>query len=157
MSMSLRAPLVECREAVYRDQGEAISALQAYLRNHMHIFLYGPSGAGKSTVGKALAQHLNLSFVDSDQMIEINTGISIPEIMETQGEPGLRYFETAVLRQIVEEKESVVALGGGALLREENRALVENSGNVFLLMAELPTLLERLQKDEHKRPLLRGD
>jgi shikimate kinase / 3-dehydroquinate synthase len=122
-----------------------------------HIFLYGPSGAGKSTIGNILARNLDLRFVDSDRLIESNAGFSIPEIMEKQGEEHLRDFETAALRQIINEKESIIALGGGALLRDENRALIENSGRVILLSAELPTLFERLQRDLHKRPLLVGD
>jgi len=122
-----------------------------------HIFLYGPSGVGKSTIGKTLARNLNLPFVDSDRVIEIRAGMSIPQIMEEQGEPRLREFETSALKQIINDQQSVIALGGGALLRDENRALVEHSGKVFLLMAELPTLVERLQNSAHKRPLLAGD
>ena len=122
-----------------------------------HIFLYGPSGAGKSTVGKILAQNLKLPFVDSDQLIESNTGVSIPKIMTAQGEARLRDFETAALKQIVNDRESVIALGGGALLRDENRALVETCGKVILLNAKLSTLYERLQKDLQQRPLLAGD
>jgi 3-dehydroquinate synthase len=83
--------------------------------------------------------------------------MSIPEIMEKQGETSLRDFETAALKQIIQDKESVVALGGGALLRDENRALIESNGKVIVLIAQLPTLLERLQRDSHKRPLLAGD
>ncbi|HJR78803.1 MAG TPA: 3-dehydroquinate synthase [Anaerolineales bacterium] len=122
-----------------------------------HIFLYGPSGVGKSTIGKVLARNLILPFVDSDRVIEVNAGLSIPEIVEGQGETRLRDVEAEALEQIIQDSESVVALGGGALLREENRTLVETSGSVFLLMAELPNLLERLQNDSHKRPLLAGD
>jgi shikimate kinase/3-dehydroquinate synthase len=122
-----------------------------------HIFLYGPSGTGKSTVGRILARSLKLPFVDSDQVIESNAGLSISHIMEEQGEASLRDLETTALKQIVTEKEHVVALGGGALLRAENRSLIENHGKVVLLSAELPTLLERLQHDAHQRPLLIGD
>ena len=116
-----------------------------------HIFLYGPSGAGKSTIGKILARNLKLPFVDSDRVIETNAGTSISKIMEEQGEVSLRDFETNALKQIIKEKESVVALGGGALLRDENRALIESSGRVISLNAEVPTLLKRLQRDSHKR------
>jgi shikimate kinase / 3-dehydroquinate synthase len=122
-----------------------------------HIFLYGPSGAGKSTIGQSLAHGLNLPFVDSDRMIEINAGKSIPQIMEEQGMEKVRALESAALKQIIHEKESVVALGGGALLRDENRSLVEENGKVVLLTADFATLIERLQNDPHKRPLLAGD
>lgn len=122
-----------------------------------HIFLYGPSGAGKSKIGKLLAQNLSLPFIDSDQVIETNTGLSIPEIMTEQGEAQLRDLETAALKEIVNDSESIVALGGGALLRDANRALVEACGKVLLLRVSLPTLCERLQQDLHQRPLLAGD
>lgn len=122
-----------------------------------HIFLYGPSGAGKSTIGKALAEALKLPFVDSDQVIEINAGISIPQIVEAEGMPKVRQLETQALKQIVNSKESIVALGGGALLQNENRALIENSGKVVLLNASFDTLVVRLHNDVNKRPLLAGD
>ncbi len=98
-----------------------------------YIFLYGPSGVGKSTIGKRLAQHLNLPFVDLDSVIETNAGMSIPKIMEGQGERCVRDLETAALQQIVNKRETIIALGGGALLRDENRTLVEANGKVIFL------------------------
>ncbi|HEX6034669.1 MAG TPA: shikimate kinase, partial [Anaerolineales bacterium] len=109
-----------------------------------HIFLYGPPGTGKSTIGKILARRLNLPFTDLDRVIETNAGMSIAQIMEGQGEPAFRELETAALKDTVGQvsdltnpPDKVIALGGGALLREENRTLVEAHGNVILLMAEL--------------------
>jgi shikimate kinase / 3-dehydroquinate synthase len=126
-----------------------------------HIFLYGPPGTGKSTIGRKLARRLKLPFVDLDRVVETNAGMSIPQIMEQHGEPAFRDLEAAALRELVghisETVAQVIALGGGALLRQENRALVEAHGSVILLMAELPTLLERMQNDSGKRPLLAGD
>ena len=122
-----------------------------------HIFLYGPPGTGKSKVGKKLAGNLNLPFIDLDHVIETRAGISISHIMEQQGEPAFRDLESAALKKLSHENESVVALGGGALLRDENRAFAEDNGKVILLMAELKTLLERMQNDSGKRPLLTGD
>src|SRR5215216_6612362 len=122
-----------------------------------HIFLYGPVGAGKSTIGKILARNLNLPFVDSDQVIETNVGMSISQIMAEQGEIACRDLETAALKQIVDLTESVIALGGGALLRDENRSLVENKGRVIFLGAEFDTLFARLHSDSNKRPLLTGN
>lgn len=133
--------------------------------NIMNIFLYGPSGTGKSTIGKLLAESLKLPFIDLDHVIETRAGISIPQIMEEQGESAFRDMETAALKSVshlstgegVGVRESVVALGGGTLLREENRAFVENNGKVVLLMAELETLLARLETEPNKRPLLAGN
>jgi len=123
----------------------------------MHIFLYGPSGTGKSTIGKVLADSLHLSFVDLDQVIEANAGMSIRQIMEQKGETTFRDMETAALTNLSNEKESVVALGGGALLREGNRTYAESDGRVVLLMSDVETLFQRLNKSSSKRPLLTGD
>lgn len=123
----------------------------------MHLFLYGPPGTGKSTLAKLLARSLKLPFIDLDRVIETNAGMSIPQIMEQHGETAFRDMETSALKSLTAEKENVVALGGGALLRDENRSLAEANGKVLLLMAELPTLLERIQHEPGKRPLLAGD
>ena len=122
-----------------------------------HIFLYGPPGTGKSTVGRKLAQNLNLPFIDLDRVIEEEAGMSIPQIMEQQGEGTFRDLETASLKKLAGEQESIVALGGGALLRDVNRAFAEQHGRIILFMAELSTLLERLHYEAGKRPLLAGD
>lgn len=139
-----------------------------------HIFLYGPPGTGKSTVGKQLAHNLKLPFIDLDRVIETNAGMSISQIMEQQGESTFRDMETAVLKETVGHASSVtnaenpgglqtrpteivIALGGGALLRDENRTFAEKHGKVILLMAELKTLLERLNTESGHRPLLAGD
>ncbi|MDD2921996.1 MAG: shikimate kinase, partial [Anaerolineales bacterium] len=132
----------------------------------MHIFLYGPSGTGKSTIGQVMARNLKLPFIDLDKVIETNAGTTIPQIMETQGESAFRDLESAALKSInsplpsgegLGVRESVVALGGGALLRDENRAFAESNGKVILLTAKLDTLLQRLNNDANKRPLLAGD
>ncbi|HJS18799.1 MAG TPA: 3-dehydroquinate synthase [Anaerolineales bacterium] len=127
----------------------------------MHIFLYGPPGTGKSTIGKILARNLDLPFVDLDSEIEANAGLSISQIMEHQGESVFRDLESAVLKAAVDPisgpTSRVIALGGGALLREENRFLAESHGTVVLLTADLSTLLERLKNESSKRPLLAGD
>jgi len=126
-----------------------------------HIFLYGPPGTGKSTLGKILARKLKLPFIDLDRVIETNAGTSISRIMEGQGETVFRDMETAALQSAVGHASrvtsQVIALGGGALLREENRKMVENTGIVVLLIAGLETLLPRLGSNLDKRPLLAGD
>ena len=121
-----------------------------------HIFLYGPPGTGKSTIGRILARNLKLPFIDLDRVIESNAGMSIPQIMAQQGEETFRDLETSALKKVIRQSESVIALGGGALLRNENRFLVETHGKVILLMAELETLFQRLKRSPHQRPLLAG-
>ena len=96
------------------------------------IFLYGAPASGKSTLGKALAERLGLSFVDLDERIVAEAGMSIPEIFKTRGEAAFRDLESKVLWEVVSEPK-VVSLGGGTLLRDENRALCEESGTVFCI------------------------
>ena len=126
-----------------------------------HIFLYGPPGTGKSTIGKRLARNLSLPFLDLDRVIETNAGMSIAQIMAREGETTFRDLETLALQEAVGRTgtatSQVIALGGGALLRDESRRLVESRGTVVLLMAELETLASRLRNDSGKRPLLAGD
>src|SRR5215207_9766586 len=122
-----------------------------------HIFLYGPPGTGKSTVGKILARNLKLPFIDLDRVIEMNAGMSITQIMQEQGESAFRELESTALRSISDQKESVIALGGGALLNVENHKLALDTGKVVLLMAELDTLFDRLNENPDSRPLLAGD
>lgn len=130
----------------------------------MHIFLYGPPGTGKSTIGRLLAEKLRLPFIDLDRVIESNAGMSIPQIMETQGEGAFRELETSALKEIVGHafsvttpQDKVIALGGGTLLREENRQFAEQNGKVILLTAGLDTLTARLESDSNQRPLLAGN
>ena len=121
-----------------------------------HIFLYGPPGTGKSTIGKKLAADLRLPFIDLDRVIEAGAGMTIPRIMSEQGEPAFRELESAALANMLNEKPGVIALGGGALLRPANRAIAEANGRIVLLLAGLSTLLDRLENDPEKRPLLAG-
>ncbi|MEJ2485285.1 MAG: shikimate kinase, partial [Anaerolineales bacterium] len=122
----------------------------------MHIFLYGLSGSGNSTVGKLLAERLNKPFLDLDAQSELDTQ-PIAQIMAEQGETAFRNLESRTLQEAVSGADKVISLGGGALLREENRLLAETSGKVVLLEADLTTLLARLSQDDTPRPLLAGD
>ncbi len=122
-----------------------------------YIFLYGPPGAGKSSVGKALAERLCLPFVDLDLEIEKSAGKTIPQIMEEQGESTFRDLETEMLKRAANESPRVIAVGGGALLREENRRYAEERGWIVFLETKIETLVARLQKDQNQRPLLAGN
>jgi shikimate kinase / 3-dehydroquinate synthase len=117
-------------------------------------FLYGPPGSGKSTLGNELAERLDLPFLDLDLEIQSQAGQSISSIFETQGETGFRELETECLKTLLQKKRGLVALGGGTLLEESNRRLVEAAGPVLCLNAHPQTLLDRLQKQAGTRPLL---
>lgn len=130
------------------------------------VSLYGPSGAGKNTVGRCLAQALELPFHDLDEQIGLHSGRSVAELFAGEGEAAFRAREGAELRRLLDESGGIVphgggivALGGGALLDPENRALAERRGPVLLLSAPLAVLTARLSADAqaHPRPLLAGD
>lgn len=121
------------------------------------IFLYGPPASGKTTLGSLLAKSLGMFFVDLDELISSQAGITIPDIFATEGEAGFRRREKEALRQIFKRPEQVVALGGGALLDEENRSLAEDNGTVVCLSAPFDELITRMNVDDDSRPLLDGE
>ena len=117
------------------------------------IFLVGMMGAGKTSVGRALAKRLNKIFYDSDQVIEVRTGVKIPVIFEIEGEPGFRHRESAVLDELTALDDVVLATGGGAVLAQENRDRLRTRGTVVYLRASVKDLLNRTRHDKN-RPLL---
>jgi shikimate kinase len=117
------------------------------------IFLVGPMGAGKSTVGRHLAAALEMSFEDSDRVIEQRTGASIPLIFEFEGEEGFRAREHHVIDELTARRGIILATGGGAVLDADNRRALSHRGIVIYLHAPLELLLERTARDRN-RPLL---
>ncbi len=120
--------------------------------NH-NIYLVGMPGAGKTTVGRQLAKRMQRSFVDADQEIEARTGVRIPLIFDIEGEQGFRDRESKVLAEFGSRRGLIVATGGGAVLRPENRAALKEGGVVVYLHATPQLLFERTRLD-HNRPLL---
>ena len=122
-----------------------------------YIFLVGPMGAGKSTIGRHLAAFLNRPFFDIDNEIEMRTGADIQWIFDMEGEEGFRDRETKVLLELANnDSSSVIATGGGIILRPENRAALSDNGQVIYLSATREQLYERTRKDKN-RPLLQVD
>ncbi|MEO5692335.1 MAG: shikimate kinase [Usitatibacter sp.] len=118
-----------------------------------NIFLVGMMGAGKTTLGKTLAQRLQLEFVDTDRILVERTGVPVATIFEIEGEAGFRKRETQAIAELCEQQGCVVATGGGAILAEENRVAMRNNGTVVYLRARLENLWERTRHDS-SRPLL---
>jgi len=119
----------------------------------MNIFLTGMMGCGKSTIGRKLALRLGYYFLDTDQAVEDKAHCSIPDIFKYLGEEKFRDMETQVLNQISSLNNTVIATGGGIILREKNRLLMEKAGTVIYLKTSEEVLLQRLQRDQ-SRPLL---
>lgn len=121
-----------------------------------NLFLVGPMGAGKSTIGRFLADNLNLEFIDLDTEIEARCGANIPWIFDVEGEAGFRKRESRLLEEITTRSGILLATGGGAVLDESNREILKQRGYVAYLSASVEQLLERTANDRN-RPLLQVD
>ena len=126
------------------------------MAKNQNIFLIGLMGAGKTTIGRQIASELSLEFFDSDHEIEKRTGVTITHIFDIEGEAGFRKRETTMLEELTEKKGIVLATGGGAILKAENRQFLMSRGTTIYLYANIDTLLERTSKDRN-RPLLQTE
>ena len=112
-------------------------------------------GAGKTTIGKQLAKQLGKTFYDTDYEIEKRTGVKIPVIFDLEGEAGFRKRETAVIQELTQLSNIVLATGGGAVIAPENRECLKNNGVVIYLRASANDLWHRMRHDK-QRPLLQN-
>lgn len=119
------------------------------------IVFVGPMGAGKTTIGKILAKELGYRFFDSDKEIEKKTGANIPWIFDVEGESGFRDREALVIKELSSLKQAVLATGGGAMMRPENRAALTHAGYIIYLNTSVEQQFNRTHKDKN-RPLLQG-
>jgi shikimate kinase len=119
------------------------------------IVLIGLMGAGKTAVGKRLGAKLDLPFVDADKEIEQAAGQSITEIFAEHGETYFRQGERKVIARLLESGPQVLATGGGAYMTAETRTTIKERGISIWLRADLPVLLHRVKRRNH-RPLLTG-
>ena len=115
------------------------------------IVLIGMMGAGKTTALQMLTKGSNLTGIDTDDVVETVSGMSIPEIFEVHNEKYFRNLESGALLKTL-GKYDIIASGGGIIKREQNRKLLANHASVIYLKASLSTLKKRLQNSE--RPLL---
>lgn len=118
-----------------------------------NLFLVGPMGAGKSTIGRLLAAQLSRAFYDSDHVIQDRCGADIPWIFDVEGEPGFRLREIQMIDELTRLPGVVLATGGGAVLREENRQALRERGTVVYLLTTVEQQLKRTARDKN-RPLL---
>jgi shikimate kinase len=125
----------------------------------MNIFLIGYRGSGKTTVAAALARRLGWPWIDADAELERRAGKSIKQIFEEQGEVAFRDLESVVVVDVSQRDRQIIALGGGAILREENRQAIAGRGAIVWLRAPAEVLLARIQDDPTtaaRRPSLTG-
>ncbi|MFM7057264.1 MAG: shikimate kinase [Planctomycetota bacterium] len=125
----------------------------------MVISLIGYRASGKSSIAPRLARKLGWDWQDSDRVIEQQAGCTIPEIFAAEGEAGFRDRETRVLTELLQTPQLILATGGGAILKEQNRQLLREAGPVVWLHAAPATLVARLSRDRlngSNRPSLTG-
>ena len=121
-----------------------------------NILLIGFMGTGKSSVGRILARKLGYRFVDTDRLVSDLAGMEIPEIFRLHGEPHFRQLEHEVLESLAGLSRQVISTGGGIVLREDNRTLLQKCGFVAALTASEPVLFDRVSRNSN-RPLLRTE
>jgi shikimate kinase len=114
----------------------------------MSVGLIGYRGSGKTTIGKRLADRLWQPFIDTDDVVIKKAGKSIKEIFEQEGEQRFRDLETEVVREVCTQPETVIAFGGGALDRDENREAIKQAGlRLVYFKCEPAELLKRIAND----------
>lgn len=118
-----------------------------------NIFLVGPMGAGKSTIGRQLAQQLNMDFIDTDAEIEQRAGADIGWIFDVEGEQGFRKREERIIGELTQRQGIVLSTGGGSVMSKENRNYLSARGIVIYLETTVEKQYQRTQRDK-KRPLL---
>ena len=120
----------------------------------IRIFLMGFMGAGKTTLGKALANHLGVTFHDLDQYIERRYLMSVSALFSRYGEQGFREIESRLLREVGEFEDVVISCGGSTPLIGDNMDYMLRQGQTVYLKCNLETLVRRLKLARSKRPLI---
>jgi shikimate kinase len=123
----------------------------------MNLLLIGFMGAGKTTIGRLLAEKLGWQFVDTDDLIVERAGKAIPRIFAEDGEAQFRQIETEVIRSLAQRAHHVIALGGGAVKREDNVRWLKSIGPIVYLTASPQELARRIHAMPGARPLIDGE
>lgn len=117
-----------------------------------NIILIGFMATGKTTVGKLLAQKLNMKFVDTDKLIEKNEDMSINEIFNIYGENYFRKIENKIIKNLENKNNTVISTGGGIILNSQNIDILRKNGKIFFLDTSIEKIKDRL-KNNKSRPL----
>lgn len=122
-----------------------------------NIILIGFMGSGKTTIGKALEEKTDMTFVDTDELIEAYEGCKISEIFADKGEAYFRRLENETLKELLESTDNkVISTGGGIITNQDNIPLLKQLGKVYYLKIKPETVVKRLEGDK-TRPLLMGE
>lgn len=113
----------------------------------MNLVLIGYRGTGKTTVARLVAERLNWPWFDADDQIELLAGKTIAQIFADDGEPAFRQWESQVVAELTGRPQCVLALGGGAVMRPENRLAIARQGKIVWLRASAETIWQRIQAD----------
>lgn len=151
-----KAMLVSDRRSAYCAAMDKDARRQLTDKLNRPIVLLGMMGAGKSSLGIRLADALGLNFADADNEIEKAAQMSIADIFESHGEAAFRDGERRVIKRLLDEAPHILALGGGAFVNDETRALVKDKAVSIWLDVALDELVERVGRKPGKRPLLVG-
>jgi len=122
----------------------------------MKYFLVGFMGSGKSFVGEQLSKHLQLKFVDLDQLIERSENCSITNIFEKNGEKYFRKLEFEYFNQIIKHENIIISTGGGTVVHNDIMNLINRNGTSFFLQCKTNVIFERIKKSKNIRPLLKN-
>lgn len=128
--------------------------------NNLNIVLIGMMGSGKTYIGNRLAKLLvHFNYIDTDEKIENNEKLSIPEIFEKYGEAHFRDIESDIIKNISEKRNQIISLGGGAFENSNNINELRKNGLIFYLKATSTELFNRISNDngEQNRPKLKDD
>lgn len=121
------------------------------------IYLTGFMGTGKTTIGKLLSQHLDYRFIDTDDLIEKESGMTIDEIFNTHNEEYFRELERKVLLSTFNLTKAVISTGGGLAAYQDNIKLIKANGIAVTLSASPEVIFSRISSDANIRPLLQGE
>ncbi|WP_421477466.1 shikimate kinase [Agrobacterium tumefaciens] len=121
-----------------------------------NVVFVGLMGAGKSAIGRMVAQHLKVSFIDTDVEIERVSRMTIAELFATYGEEEFRALETRVVKRLLRGGPKVISTGGGAFINDNTRRHITRGSVSLWLKADIEVLWERVNKRDH-RPLLKTE
>lgn len=138
------------------DKAPTQAGPQATFRLKKTVVMVGMMGAGKTAVGRAVAQKLDVAFLDSDAEIEAAANMTVPEIFSRDGEPFFRTKETQVITRLLDATPCILSTGGGAFLGAQNREAISARGVSVWLKADLDLLWNRVRHKD-TRPLLQTD